>query len=147
MKNLSITLKVIIYVAILGLSCIFVMGYVSINAADKILSNSAKDQIESVEGLKKHQIEQFFANKVSSIEALSRMPVTIKAISNFNLLVSSGDDLDYANNADLQLYSNSFKTYMKSNGFQDIIIAGTEDGKVMYADNPYYINNCDHKYF
>lgn len=140
MKNLSITLKVIIYVAILGLSCIFVMGYVSINAADKILSNSAKDQIESVEELKKQQVEQFFANKVSSIEALSRMPVTIKAISNFNLLIKSGKALDYSKNADLQLYANSFKTYMKSNGFQDIIIAGTEDGRVMYADNQYYLS-------
>ena len=64
MKNVSIIAKVIIYVSILGFSCIFIMGYVSIDAADRILTQGAFDRITSINNMKKVQTENFFHEKL-----------------------------------------------------------------------------------
>ena len=137
MKNLSITLKILIYVSILGLVCIFIMAYVSINAADKILTQSAYDHVRSVQSIKKAQIEDFVKNKENAVTALSRMPVTIKAIKGLLLLKesqSTGKAAPLTQN-DLVLYSKSFETYMKANSLANIIIADAKEGSILYMRN------------
>ncbi len=141
MKNLSITLKVIIYVSILGFSCIFAMAYVSINAADNILTNNAHEHLESVQVLKKQQVESFLENKISSVEALTRMPVTINAVSAFVDSYDNGILSGFALSDEASVYINSFQTYIKVNGFKNIIIADAKTGFVIYSSSEKYINS------
>lgn len=140
MKNLSITLKILIYVSILGLICIFIMAYVSINAADKILTQSAYDHIRSVQSIKKAQIEDFVKNKENAVTALSRMPVTAKAVKGFlsNKETQSTGNAASLTQEDLVLYSKSFESYMKANALSNIIIADAREGAIIYMKNAAY---------
>ncbi|NQU35073.1 MAG: HAMP domain-containing protein [Bacteroidetes bacterium] len=133
MKNLSITLKVIIYVSILGFSCIFAMGYVSINAADKILTKNAHEHLMSVQSMKKQQVEDFIQSKINAVEALAKMPVTIMSV---NALINYSKNEGIQNKdflSDVNIYSNSFLSYMNANNMDNIIIAESKNGKVIYS--------------
>ncbi len=137
MKNLSITLKILIYVSVLGLVCIFIMAYVSIGAADDILTKSAYDHIRSVQSIKKAQIEDFVKNKENAVVALSRMPVTVKAINGLLSLKNAkptGKNGTIAQE-DLAMYSKSFETYMKANAMSNIIIADAKEGSIVFMQN------------
>jgi len=141
MKNLSITLKVMIYVAILGFSCIFVMGYVSINAADEILNNNAYEQVNSMQNIKKLQIEEFFKTKKSSVASLVRMPFTksaIKKIGINKLKNQSAASLSkYFNTSEyINSYSNyvtAFQSYMSINNMNNIMLIDPKDGYIFFA--------------
>ncbi len=133
MKNLSITLKVIIYVSILGFSCIFAMGYVSINAADKILSKNAHGHLMSVQSMKKQQVEDFIQGKINAVEALAKMPITIIGV---NSLINYSKNEGIQNKdfpSDVNIYSNSFLSYMNANNMDNIIIAESKNGKIIYS--------------
>lgn len=140
MKNLSITLKIIIYVSILGFSCIFAMGYISINAADSILTKNAHEHIASVQSLKKQQVESFINNKITALQALAKMPVTVKAVKSLILTDAGGIKLTEEIKKSMSLYSKSFKTYMNANNMNNIIIANTRDGKIIYSENKQGLN-------
>ncbi len=137
MKNLSITLKILIYVSVLGLICIFIMAYVSISAADEILTKSAYDHIRSVQSIKKAQIEDFVKNKENAVIALARMPVTVKAVNSLMEVndVTSAGTKGTLTQADMTLYSKSFETYMKSNAMANIIIADARQGAIIFMEN------------
>ncbi len=64
----------------LGFSCIFIMGYVSISAADKILSKNAEEHLKSVLASKKHQVEDFVNNRIIALESFADMPITFNSI-------------------------------------------------------------------
>ena len=133
MKNLSITLKVIIYVSILGFSCIFAMGYVSINAADKILTKNAHEHLMSVQSMKKQQVEDFIQGKINAVEALAKMPITIIGV---NSLINYSKNEGIQNKdfpSDVNIYSNSFLSYMNANNMDNIIIAESKNGKIIYS--------------
>lgn len=133
MKNLNITLKVIIYVSILGFSCIFAMGYVSINAADKILSKNAHGHLMSVQSMKKQQVEDFIQGKINAVEALAKMPITIIGV---NSLINYSKNEGIQNKdfpSDVNIYSNSFLSYMNANNMDNIIIAESKNGKIIYS--------------
>ena len=140
MKNLSITLKVIIYVSILGFSCIFVMGYVSINSADKILSNNAYQQINSLQEFKKLQIEDFFKAKAADINSLSDMAVTKSTINELSV-----NDFDVNNNNTLSKKLNNSKyistynsfgkvchNFMGANNIKNVILVEPNEGAIYF---------------
>jgi len=141
MKNLSITLKVIIYVAILGFSSIFVMGYVSINAADDILNTNAYDHINTMQRIKKLQIEDFIQSKKNSVGALIHMPFTMSAINLIgtnnianrdltNLLKISTKQsyIDNYNN-----YVAAYQSYMNTDKMSNVMIADAKDGYIYFS--------------
>lgn len=128
MKNLSITLKVIIYVSILGFSCIFAMGYVSISAADDILNQNAYEHISSVQNIKKVQLEEFIDNKLNAITALSQMPVVITIVEKLNKQNTSD-----SYNTDHRNLSRAIRNYMIANNMTDIFIADATEGYVFFS--------------
>ena len=137
MKNLSITLKVIIYVSILGFSCIFAMGYVSISAADDILTKNAHDHLTSVQAMKKQLLESYVEQKITTIDALAKMPMTIKSTMD---MVDLGESSANANNIDTEDYRKSLQSYMSTTGMNNIIIADTRNGKIVYSENNQGLN-------
>ncbi|PLX10418.1 MAG: hypothetical protein C0598_10365 [Marinilabiliales bacterium] len=74
MKNLSITTKLIIFVSILGIVCVFAIGYISIRAANVVLHETAVNQIESLENSKKYLVENYLSNSKKSMEVLKMFP-------------------------------------------------------------------------
>jgi len=141
MKNLSITLKVIIYVSILGFSCIFAMGYVSISAADDILTENAHEHLVSVQAMKKQQVESFINNKITAVDALAKMPVTIKAVKELLNVFSMGKAPSSTVAKSMDLYSKSFQSYMSANNINNLIIADTRNGRVIYSTDKQRIND------
>ncbi|MFK5857079.1 MAG: methyl-accepting chemotaxis protein [Bacteroidota bacterium] len=143
MKNLNITLKVIIYVAILGFSCIFVMGYVSISAADEILSTNAFDHIKSMQIIKKLQVEEFFNNKKKSVNALIKMPFTLSAITKLGVNNLKNNNITERNKyVSSQKYFNSYnqyvtdyQSYMNTNNMDNVMLINPKDGYVFFSAN------------
>ncbi len=132
MKNLSITVKVIIYVSILGFSCIFAMGYVSINAADEILNENAYEHVSSVHNIKKLQVEEFIDNKINAINALSKMPVSTSAVT----VLEKYKTQDSKNNAyknNYNKYAKVFRNYMDANSMSNIMLVDISDGIVIFS--------------
>ena len=140
MKNLSITLKVIIYVSILGFSCIFAMGYVSITTADDILTVNAHEHLASVQALKKQQVESFIDNKITAIDALAKMPVTINAVQSLIAINNTGTAPSKAVRSTIEMYTKSFQSYMNANNMNNIIITDTRNGKVIYSNDKQRLN-------
>jgi len=135
MKNLNITLKVIIYVSILGFSCIFAMGYVSITAADDILNSNAHEHINSIQSIKKAQIEDFIENKMNSVEALSRMPFAKPSINNLEVDQSSTRINSTTYKSNYNDISRVFKNYMDANNMTNVMLVEPIDGFVYFSVN------------
>ncbi len=133
MKNLSITLKVIIYVSILGFSCIFAMGYVSISAADEILVTNAHEHLKTLQSIKKLQIEGFIENKMNAIGALSNMPATRSAITDLEVETSSGKSNGTSYQNKYNGYARVFKNYMDANNLTNIMFIEPKEGFVYFS--------------
>ncbi len=141
MKNLNITLKVIIYVAVLGFSSIFVMAYVSMNATDKILNTNARNHISSMQSIKKLQIEEFIQSKKNSVGALIRMPFTMSATKTIGTNNLADRDLTSllkysAKQSYVDKYNNyvaAYKSYMNTDKMTNVMIADAKDGYIYFS--------------
>lgn len=113
MKNLSITTKLIIFVSILGIVCVFAIGYISISAANKVLYDTAVNQIESVESGKKYLVENYLDNSKKSMEVLKMFP-SIK-----NILV----DIENGKKFNKNSYNlNGINSFAMSNNMNNVLI-------------------------
>lgn len=127
MKNLNITTKLIIFVSILGIVCVFAIGYISINAADKILTQTANNRIKAIELTKKAQVETFLLNKMKSIESLKKMPVIEGVFKTIKKQVSKNETLSIN---DSRKYANIFKSYLEVNDMKDLLFIDASEGSV-----------------
>lgn len=134
MKNLSITLKILIYVGIFGITCILSMTIISINYVDSILSKTANEHMIAVQSTKKMQLEQFINNKKNAIMALANMPVTIRAINKLVLYNEATPAQKKAAASELTVYSQSFTSYMQANNLSNIIVASPSKGTILYNE-------------
>ena len=146
MKNLSITLKIFIYVSVLCLSGIFALGYLSINTADKILGESAFEHIKSVQSLKKLEIETWVQRRLDAIDALIEMPIINSAVdelgvknqANFNTAALSAhfSSATYIKSYD---YLNMIlRNYMNANRLKNIMLIEPSDGYIYFSANKDY---------
>lgn len=138
MKNVSIIAKVIIYVSILGFSCIFIMGYVSIDAADRILTQGAFDRITSINNMKKVQTENFFHEKFNDLSALAEMPGIKKALSQFNKAYSSSSSptvfvKSKSVESTYQQVADEFSSYIAANEYSNLYLINPDDGLVCFS--------------
>lgn len=81
MKNLSVTTKLIIFVSILGIVSVFFIGFISINATNKILNQTANKEIEAIEITKKSQVEDYLMKCINSVDVIKMLPTTKKLFS------------------------------------------------------------------
>ncbi|MCG8699458.1 MAG: hypothetical protein MI922_15485, partial [Bacteroidales bacterium] len=65
MKNLKISVKLILYFVLVGFSTTVFVGYFSYNRAKVSLIERASDQLISLSQIKKTQIESFFSERMS----------------------------------------------------------------------------------
>ena len=113
MKNISITEKLILYFVCLGTAIICIIGYYSFYFSEKAILNRTFDQLTSLRLEKKNRIEQFFLDRVSDINLISKSD-EIKKI--FETL----DSKEKHNNELNNLLSNSYLSkYISSNGYYE----------------------------
>lgn len=133
MKNLSITLKVIIYVSILGLVSIFVIGYISITTADEILAHSAEEHIKSVQSIKKVEIEDFISSKKKALDVLSKMSITKSAVNDLALNNQSEKFKDANYQILYNRYSTDLRAYMEANNMVSVMLVDPNEGFIYYV--------------
>ncbi len=140
MKNVSIIAKVIIYVSILGFSCIFIMGYVSIDAANRILTKAAFDRITSINKMKKTQMERFFNEKLADVSALAELQSVRDALTQFNTAYetdTTGEEFIKTNACKTieQMYADEFKNYIDANDYYDLFLINPVNGYIYFSAN------------
>ena len=138
MKNVSIIAKVIIYVSILGFSCIFIMGYVSIDASNRILTKAAFDRITSINSMKKGQMERFFSDKLSDVEGLAELQNIKMVLGLYNdAYMNDTTGLDFVKTpVAMELYnriSEEFENYTKANDYYDLFLINPDDGLIYFS--------------
>jgi len=129
MKNLRITTKLIIFVSILGIVCVFAIGYISINAADKILTETANNRISTIEISKKAEVESFLSRKIKSLEMIRTTPSTFLA---YQTLSEQKSNIKAFNNDDTNKFRKIFKSYLDANEMNDLILVDAEKGDVYF---------------
>ncbi len=113
MKNLSITTKLIIFVSILGIVSVFFIAYISINATNRILHDTAVKEIESSEGIKKYQVENYLKKCMNSVEVVKLMPTTAKLFSELK---------NNKKSALIERYSHIIAAFGRSNDLKEIFL-------------------------
>ncbi|NOY49403.1 MAG: methyl-accepting chemotaxis protein [Chlorobi bacterium] len=113
MKNLSITTKLIIFVSILGIVSVFFIAYISINATNRILHDTAVKEIESSEGIKKYQVENYLKKCMNSVEVVKLMPTTARLFSELE---------NNKRSALVERYSHIIAAFGRSNDLKDIFL-------------------------
>jgi len=91
LKHLSIKSKLQIILLIASLGSILVVSYLSWSKAREILTYRIFDQLTSVRASKAYQVEAYFKNLQSHLQALCENQMTVAAMREFN---QSFDELD-----------------------------------------------------
>jgi len=123
MKNIKVTLKLIIFVSILGIVSVFAIGYVSIKASDRILNQSAINYVKSVQLIKKTQVEDFLSNKANSLKSL-KMISSVYDVLDMN-------KKKFSNEQKAQ-FEKDFTGYLLANGFNELMFVDAKDGSTIF---------------
>ena len=122
MKNIKVTLKLIIFVSILGIVCVFAIGYVSIKASNRILNQSAINYVKSVQLIKKAQVEDFLSSKANSLKSLEIISTVYDIF-----------EMENKNTSDEQKaqFTKDFTGYLVANGFNELMFVDAENGSTI----------------
>jgi len=123
MKNIKVTLKLIIFVSILGIVSVFAIGYVSIKASDRILNQSAINYIKSVQLIKKTQVEDFLSDKANSLKSLKMISSVYDVFDINNKKISSDQKAQI---------KKDFTGYLLANGFNELMFVDAKDGSTIF---------------
>ncbi len=132
MKNLPITIKLIIFVSILGIVCVIAIGYISITAANKVLYNTAVNQIESMESSKKQQVESYINRGKKSVEVLKMFP-NIRSI-----LVNANKGKKPDNSPEV---TNAINTFAMANSLDNIMLLDAKNANLLVNMSHYNLNS------
>ncbi len=136
MRNLSIVLQIIIYVSILGFTCIFLMAYVSISASERIMNERAYANIGTIQQVKKEQIEEYFKNHIHDLNILKLMPFTKEAILSMNTLIEKKAASSHGEvRQTYDTFAAELNQYIIANGFDDILFIRPDDGLLYFSVN------------
>jgi len=108
MRSLKLTQKLTAAFVAIGLLPFAFLGYLALARADAALEQQAFAQLESVRGLKKGHIEQFFAERRGDIEVLAGMVAKLDA-------AALGPQVEAAHGAFLA-------DYVKQYGYYDLFL-------------------------
>jgi len=122
MKNIKVTLKLIMFVSILGIVSVFAISYVSIKASDRILNQSAINYIKSVQLIKKAQVEDFLSNKANSLKSLEIISTV------YDIFEMENND---GNNEQKAQFKKDFTSYLLANGFDELMFVNAGNGSTI----------------
>ena len=141
-NNLNLKPKLIGAFLITSLVPLTIIAYLSMSKAGDGMMSLAFNQLESVQQIKKGQVETFFGERIGDVKVLADNPYTKMAIAELNQantaakekgLRGSGlfQDPDYKRT--YELYNRTFKYYMETYGYYDIFLISPDQGDVFYT--------------
>lgn len=139
MKNLRISVKLIIVFSFIGITTTLIIGTFSFSNGKAALLKRTNEQLQSIREIKKTQIESFFNERVGDVKVLADNPTAKVAMKSFDIAVSKaavkGHDL--LNDAEYSKAHNQFHTtfnyYMQTYGYYDVFLLDINDGTVLYT--------------
>ncbi len=141
MKNLNFTLKIVVYISLLGILFISIIAFVSINKAEKVLNTASIDNLHNINEVKRLQVEEFIKNKESSLVSLIQMPFTLNAVNKLGIgKLNSTNSAAISKFLSTQKYHNEymkftsiFQNYMNINKISNVILVSPDEGFVYFS--------------
>jgi len=145
-KNMRLSLKILIYFLGSGLLIILILGMMSYKRSSASLNDRAVNQLVSVREIMKRQIESNFQQKENALKILSQTQniqdlfYLLKTFHDIQLdeTVASVSDFPVKNTDYEQIiapYSTFMKSYGQANEFYDLILVCASHGHVIYSNS------------
>lgn len=131
-KNLKINTKLVAVFLLVGLIPLGVMSFYAVSKSKAALEKQAFNQLVSLCKVKKTQVESYFHERMSDVQALAGNPIVVEAVQDLeDAMLSEG-----ANSSDFQqadeLYSDWLERYKKEFGYANLYLVSA-DGNVVYS--------------
>ena len=140
-KNVSIKIKVLA-ITLIGLFLLAsAVGFISVNKASEALMKKSYGSLTSARDGKTEQIKSFFADKIASIDTLSKTKDVIElaydmdgieGMMNINADGKFPVEEEHVKNVTAP-HEKFFNNYMKANGYANIYMVSARTSQVMYA--------------
>ena len=140
-KNVSIKIKVLA-ITLIGLFLLAsAVGFISVNKASEALMKNNYGSLTSARDGKTEQIKNFFADKIASIDTLSKTKDvielaydmdSIEGMMNINADGKFPVEEEHVKNVTAP-HEKFFNNYMKANGYANIYMVSARTSQVMYA--------------
>jgi len=147
-KKMKLKTKLIAFFLAVGIIPFAVISLVSANLASKALEEKAFDALIAVRGIKKSQIEGFFAERIGDVKVLADSPFIVRAFKDLDAALDadggalSGKFIGRTNeNYDApaayrkvhDTYFANLKFYMEQYGYYDLFLMGAEHGDISFT--------------
>lgn len=147
-SNAKIGVKLVVTFLVVGILPLIILGFLTVRQSNEALSESAFNHLQAVREIKKHQIEAFFAERISDIKALANNPFTIGAMKDLDKAYESGGgskggrfvgrtnesyEAPDSYKAVHDRYFPVFKHYMEQYGYYDIFLMCPDHGDTSFT--------------
>lgn len=140
MKNIKISVKLIIYLAGIGVVTTLIVGVFAFVSAKESLIERTKEQLTSIREIKKSQIETFFNERVGDVKVLADNPATKQAFKELYKATdfAGGNREKFLMNKPqykkaYAKFNDSFQYFMETYGYYDVFFINIDDGYVFYT--------------
>ena len=141
MKNINISVKLIILGVFIGIFSAATLGILSVRNTTNALNDENVDQISAINKYQKSMVEDFYATLFSDVITMS----SSEAIVNLaDQLLDFKDSTGISNEMSFTINSNEYRTitenfenylneYLREKKYYDLFVISTESGQVMYT--------------
>ena len=141
MNDVKMKPKLIVLFLLAGLIPLLLLGWWSSQHAADALMQSSFNQLEGIRGVKKHQIEEFFHERLHTVEIMAKSADTHKMYDELHkyhvaMDVQTEGAYDTSTPEYAQIWkekSGDLTNYMHKYGYQDVFIICAKHGHVMYT--------------
>lgn len=133
-KNLKINTKLIAVFLLVGLIPLGTMSFFAISKSKTALEKQAFNQLVSLSSVKKTQVESYFLERMSDVQALAGNPIVVEAVQDLEdaILSEGASSADYQQTE--EMYSEWLERYQKEFGYADLYLVSAE-GNIVYSIN------------
>ncbi|MDH4034516.1 MAG: HAMP domain-containing protein, partial [candidate division Zixibacteria bacterium] len=131
-KSLKINTKLVAVFLLVGLIPLGTMSFFAINNSKSALEKQAFNQLVSLCTVKKTQVEGYFRERLSDVQALAGNPIVVSAVQDFeDAILSEGADSDDFRDAE-ESYAKWLERYKTVFGYSDLYLVSA-GGTIVYS--------------
>ena len=141
--KLNLKKKLLILFLLVGILPLTFIGVYSYLQAHKALEKASFNQLKSINGIKKSQIETYFNERFGDISVLSNDPYVIEAVTELGRTNLEAKEKGYLRGMGNMKYTpyreahdkyhSFFKHYMDTYGYYDVFLISATEGNVFYT--------------
>lgn len=130
--NIMIGTKLLIAFLAVGFIPFFLIGIIAVTLGGNGISDQVSEKLLIVQQIKKAQIEEFFQDRTSHVEVLSKNALVLDAVQNYRFAIDDGvlneKGYEYYN----EMFGESLLHFKDAFGYYDLLLI-TENGDVVYS--------------